>query len=234
MQLRVGRLARAHGLKGAIKVELYTDEPARRFVPGARFALQVPTSSKWHGKSIELVELRLYNGSPGAFFAGVSDRTEAESLVKAVLWVEQDATELPTEPDAWYVHQLAGLEVWRDGDRIGRVVRVDPLPAQDMLIVEHDGREVMVPFVKEIVPEVDLRAGRITVTPPPGLFEELDPEPAAESQPAAEPQPADAKAEPDATATDAQAEPDASATDAQAEPDASATDDEQADPTDRA
>ena len=224
-QLRVGRLTRAHGLKGAIKIELYTDDPGRRFVPGARFALQVPTSSKWHGKSIELVELRIYNGSPVAFFAGVSDRTEAESLVKAVLWVEQDATELPTEPDAWYVHQLAGLEVWRDGGRIGRVVRVDPLPAQDMLIVEHDGREVMVPFVKEIVPEVDLRAGRITVTPPPGLFEELEPEPAAESQPA----------EPDALATDAQAEPDASATDdEQAEPDASATDDEQADPTDRA
>ncbi|HET8868002.1 MAG TPA: hypothetical protein VFM87_06690, partial [Agrococcus sp.] len=89
----------------------------------------------------------------------------------------------------------------------------------------HDGREVMVPFVKEIVPEVDLRAGRITVTPPPGLFEELEPEPAAESQ----------QAEPDAIATDAQAEPDASATDDEhAEPDASATDDEQADPTDRA
>lgn len=214
MQLRVGRLARAHGLKGAIKVELYTDEPGRRFVPGARFALQVPTSSKWHGKSIELVELRIYNGSPVAFFAGVTDRTEAESLIKAVLWVEQDATELPVEPDAWYVHQLAGLEVWRDGARIGRVVRVDPLPAQDMLIVEHDDREVMVPFVKAIVPEVDLRAGRITVTPPAGLFEELEPEaeaPDAEAQPDAEPE-----------------------TDAQAEPDASDTDDEQADSTDRA
>lgn len=173
-QLRVGRLARAHGLKGAIKVELYTDEPERRFVPGARFALQVPTSSKWHGKSIELLELRVYNGSPVAFFAGVTDRTEAESLIKAVLWVEQDATELPAEPDAWYVHQLAGLGVWRDGERIGRVIRVDPLPAQDMLIVEHRGEEVMVPFVKAIVPEVDLRAGRITVTPPPGLFEELE------------------------------------------------------------
>ena len=53
-QLRVGRLTRAHGLKGAIKVELYTDDPARRFTPGARFVLQVPTSSKWHGKTLEL------------------------------------------------------------------------------------------------------------------------------------------------------------------------------------
>jgi 16S rRNA processing protein RimM len=185
-QLRVGRLSRAHGLKGAIKVELYTDDPGRRFVPGARFALQVPTSSKWHGKSIELVELRVYNGTPVAFFAGVNDRTEAESLVKAVLWVEQDATELPAEPDAWYVHQLAGLEVWREDERIGRVVRVDPMPAQDMLIIDRGGEEVMVPFVKAIVPEVDLRAGRITITPPPGLLEALegdDDEPAAADAP---------------------------------------------------
>ncbi|GEK78766.1 ribosome maturation factor RimM [Agrococcus baldri] len=208
-QLRVGRLSRAHGLKGAIKIELYTDDPGRRFVPGARFALQVPTSSKWHGKSLELVELRVYNGSPVGFFAGVTDRTEAESLVKAVLWIEQDATELSSEPEAWYVHQLAGLDVWRDGARIGRVVRVDALPAQDMLIVETQGNEVMVPFVKAIVPEVDLRAGRITVTPPAGLFEELEPEadaPAAEA-PAADESPGD---EPGATEPADGAEPDAS------------------------
>ena len=173
-QLRVGRLTRAHGLKGAIKVELYTDDPERRFTPGARVALQVPTSSKWHGKTLELLELRVYNGTPVAFFAGVTDRTEAESLVKAVLWIDQDPTEVSTEPDAWYVHQLAGLEVWRDGARIGRVVRVDPMPAQDMLIIEIDGTEAMVPFVKAIVPEVDLRAGRIVITPPPGLLEELE------------------------------------------------------------
>jgi len=173
-QLRVGRLTRAHGLKGAIKVELYTDDPARRFTPGAKFVLQVPTSSKWHGKTLELLELRVYNGTPVAFFVGVTDRTEAESLVKAVLWIDQDTTEVSTEPDAWFVHQLAGLEVWRDGARIGRVVRVDPMPSQDMLIIDIDGTEAMVPFVKAIVPEVDLRAGRIVVTPPPGLLEELD------------------------------------------------------------
>lgn len=209
-QLRVGRLARAHGLKGAIKIELYTDDPGRRFVPGARFALQVPTSSKWHGKSLELLELRVYNGSPVGFFEGVTDRTEAESLVKAVLWVEQDPTELPVEPDAWYVHQLAGLEVWRDGARIGRVVRVDAMPAQDMLIVDHGGREVMVPFVKAIVPEVDLRAGRLTVTPPPGLFEELDQDEESSGE-------SDAPAEADASVeTESSADADGAATPDQA------------------
>ena len=179
-QLRVGRLVKAHGLKGALKLELYTDDPARRFTPGATFTLQVPTTSLWHGKTLELVELRWYNTHPVAFFKDVADRTAAESLVKAILWVEQDAAELPVEEDAWYDHQLVGLGVIRDGVRVGTVTRVDHLPAQDLLTVKTDEGEVLVPFVKAIVPTVDVKAGTMTVTPPPGLFEQLpddDPEP---------------------------------------------------------
>jgi 16S rRNA processing protein RimM len=172
-QLRVGRLTKAHGLKGALKLELYTDDPEHRFVPGAQFSLQVPTGSKWHGKSIELAELRWYNGQPVGFFAGVTDRTEAETLVKAILWVDQDSTELPEEDDAWYDHQLAGLKVVRDGQAVGTIARVDHLPAHDLLAVKTEAGEVLVPFVKAIVPTVDIAAGIVTVTPPAGLFEEL-------------------------------------------------------------
>ena len=143
-QLRVGRLVKAHGLKGAIKLELYTDDPERRFVPGAEFSLQVPESSPWHGKHLVLRELRWYNGHPVGFFDGVDDRTAAEGLVKAILWVEHVDQESP-EPDAWYDHQLVGLAVVRDGVKIGEVTHVDHLPAQDLLIVKTKGREVMVP-----------------------------------------------------------------------------------------
>lgn len=169
-QLRVGRLTKAHGLKGAIKLELYTDDPERRFVPGAEFSLQVPTGSKWHGKTIRLAEMRWYNGHPVGFFEGVTDRTEAETLIKAILWVDQDDT---VEEDAWYDHQLVGLRVLREGTEVGTIARVDHLPAQDLLAVKtHDG-EVLVPFVSAIVPEVDVKAGTVTVTPPPGLFEDV-------------------------------------------------------------
>ncbi|GAA1753640.1 ribosome maturation factor RimM [Agromyces humatus] len=182
-QLRVGRLTKAHGLKGAIKLELYTDDPERRFVPGAEFSLQVPAGSPWHGKHLTLRELRWYNGHPVGFFEGVDDRTAAESLAKAILWVSHTDDEAG-EPDAWYDHQLIGLSVLRDGVRIGEVTHVDHLPAQDLLIVRVDaeragGREVMVPFVGAIVPEVDLEAGTLTVTPPAGLFEEVVDEAAA-------------------------------------------------------
>lgn len=179
-QVRVGRLTKAHGLKGALKIELYTDDPDRRFTPGATFDLQVPTSSPWHGKTLELVELRWYNGNPVGFFVGVTDRDAAESLAKAILWVDHDPALLPDEPDAWYDYQLVGLRALRDGAEVGTVARVDHLPAQDLLAIATASGEVLVPFVAAIVPSVDIAAGTVTLTPPPGLFEELpddDPEP---------------------------------------------------------
>jgi 16S rRNA processing protein RimM len=172
-QLRVGRLTKAHGLKGALKLELFTDEPERRFVPGATFTLQVPTSSPWHGKTIELTELRWYNSHPVGFFVGVDDRETAETLVRAILWVDHDVTELPAESDAWYDHQLVGLRALRDGVDVGRVARVDHLPAQDLLAIDTGSGEVLVPFVSAIVPAVDVAAGTVTLTPPPGLFEDI-------------------------------------------------------------
>ena len=170
----MGRLTKAHGLKGAIKVELFTDDPGRRFVPGAVFTLQVPTSSPWHGKTLELIELKWYNSHPVAFFKDIGDRTTAESVIKAILWVDQDLTEESGEDDAWFDHQLVGLTVLRDGVKVGTVARVDHLPAQDLIAVKvASGDEVLVPFVKAIVTNVDVKAGTMTVDPPIGLFEEL-------------------------------------------------------------
>lgn len=188
-QLRVGRLTKAHGLKGAIKVELYTDAPEKRFVPGAVFSLQVPTSSRWHGKTLELNELKWYNSHAVAFFKGVSDRTEAESLIKAILWIDQDLAEASEEEDAWFDHQLVGLRVIRDGVEVGTVSQIDHFPAQDLLTVATASGDVLVPFVKAIVTAVDVTAGTMTVTPPNGLFEELpDDEPEAASSPDAAPE----------------------------------------------
>ncbi|WP_225735822.1 ribosome maturation factor RimM [Gulosibacter chungangensis] len=177
-QLRVGRLSKAHGLKGALKLELYTDEPEKRFVPGASFSLQVPSTSPWKGKKLVLRELRWFNEAPVGFFEDVTDRTTAETLVKAILWVDQDDAE-ELDPDTWYDHQLIDLEVVLDGKVVGKVTRVNHLPAQDLLEIETPNGSVMVPFVKAIVPEVNIAAGTITVTPPRGLFDAENAENAA-------------------------------------------------------
>lgn len=173
-KLRVGRLLKAHGLKGAIKLELYTDSPNERFVPGAVLELQVPEESPWFGKSVTVTELKWFNSSPVLFLKDVSDRTQAETLIKAILLVEQPLDVSPQEPDAWYDHQLAGLKVMRDGAEIGTLLRVEHMPAQDLLVIKTEEAEVLLPFVKAFVPKVDVQAGVIEITPPGGLFEQIE------------------------------------------------------------
>lgn len=181
--LRVGRLTKPHGLKGGIKLELFTDNPELRFVPGAVFHLQVPEESPWYGRAITLRELRWFNEAPVGFFAEVSDRTEAESIVRAILWIDEQTVAAGVEDNAWYDHQLVGLDVVRadadaDADdslvKLGTVAEVQHFPAQDLLAVSTDAGTVLVPFVEAIVPSVDLAAGVVRLTPPRGLFDEVD------------------------------------------------------------
>ncbi|MGO3148072.1 MAG: ribosome maturation factor RimM [Leucobacter sp.] len=174
--LRVGRLSKPHGLKGGLKLEMYTDNPELRFVPGAQFHLQVPEDSSWFGKKITLTELRWFNTVPVGFFTEVPDRTAAESIVRAILWIDEAAVAAGTEDNAWYDHELVGLDVVRttaDGARqkLGTVAEVQHFPAQDLLAVTTDNGIVLVPFVEAIVPQVDLAAGVVTMTPPSGLFD---------------------------------------------------------------
>jgi 16S rRNA processing protein RimM len=164
-------LVKAHGLKGAIKLELYTDSPDQRFQPGQVLELQVPETSGWFGKTIKVLELRFYNQSPVLFLEGIDDRSKAETLIKAILLIETDIDALPEEPEAWYDHQLVGLKALVGVNVVGIVARVDHLPAQDLLAIETSNGEVLVPFVKQIVPEVNVALGQVTLTPPNGLFE---------------------------------------------------------------
>jgi 16S rRNA processing protein RimM len=170
----VGRLLKAHGLKGAIKLELYTDSPNERFQKGSVLQLQVPGESPWFGKTVTVQELKWFNTSPVLFLEGITDRDQAEGLIKAILLIDQPLDVLPSEPEAWYDHQLVGLKVMRDGNEIGSVLRVDHMPAQDLLAIKVGDSEVLLPFVKAFVPKVDVTAGLIEITPPGGLFEELE------------------------------------------------------------
>jgi 16S rRNA processing protein RimM len=174
VELRVARLVRAHGLKGGLKLEVYTDDPELRFTPGSEFTLQVPTDSLWWGKTVKLVSIREVNSSPVAFFEGIEDRETAESIVKAILWIEHDPATRPTEKNAWFDHELVGLDVVREGVKLGTISRLEHFPAQDLLVVDTEGGEVLLPFVEAFVPQVDIAAGSVSITPPGGLFEPLD------------------------------------------------------------
>ncbi len=165
----VGRIGRAHGIHGLVSVDVRTDEPELRLAPGA----VLMTDPEARGP-LTVVEGRVHSGRLLLRLDGVDDRTQAEALRGTDLIVEIDPSELPEGDDEWYDHQLVGLAaVGRDGTAYGSVSEVVHLPMQDMLAVRTDaGVEVLVPFVAELVPEVDMVAGRVVLDPPGGLFEE--------------------------------------------------------------
>jgi len=174
MQLVVGRIGRAHGIRGEVGVEVRTDDPDLRFADGAQLATDPPERGP-----LTVVATRWHSGRLLVRFKGLDDRTAAENLRGTMLVIEVDESERPQDPDEFYDHQLVGLRVITTaGDEVGEVAEVLHLPAQDVLAIKRtDGVEVLVPFVQELVPAVDLDRGSVTVDPRPGL---LDPEAADE------------------------------------------------------
>jgi 16S rRNA processing protein RimM len=109
-------------------------------------------------------------------FEGVHDRNGAEALRNTLLIAEVDPDVTPEDPVEFYDHQLIDLDVVTvDGREVGRITEISHLPYQDLLVVGRpDGSEVLVPFVTEIVPEIDLEEQRAVIDPPPGLLDEAD------------------------------------------------------------
>lgn len=173
MQLVVARIGRAHGVKGEVSVEVRTDEPELRLGPGARLATDPASAGP-----LTISSGRVHSGRLLLSFEGVPDRNAAEALRNTLLIAEIDPAELPDDPEEFYDHQLADLDVYTpDGGHVGRVTEVAHLPGQDLLVVrQEDGGEAMIPFVTEIVPEIDLEQQRVVIDPPPGLLDESGPQ----------------------------------------------------------
>ncbi|MFF8944701.1 ribosome maturation factor RimM [Streptomyces sp. NPDC014864] len=169
MQLVVARVGRAHGIKGEVTVEVRTDEPELRLGPGAVLATDPASAGP-----LTIESGRVHSGRLLLRFEGVRDRNAAEALRNTLLIAEVDPAETPEEEDEYYDHQLIDLDVvTEDGTEVGRITEISHLPSQDLFIVERpDGSEVMIPFVQEIVTEIDLEEQRAVVAPPPGLIDD--------------------------------------------------------------
>lgn len=164
MQLTVATIGRAHGLKGEVALDLRTEAPEERLAVGT-----VLTTDPAAAGPLTVVRTRIQAGRWVVSFREVTDRTAAEGLRGVQLVVEAPASE---EDDAWYPHELVGLRAeLADGTVVGEVVGLEHLPAQDALLVrEPDGSRTLVPFVRAIVPVVDVAGGRVVLDPPAGLL----------------------------------------------------------------
>ena len=173
MQLVVGRISRPHGVRGELAVDVRTDDPELRLAAGTVLATEPAavgpltiTRSRWH------------SGKLLVSFAGGADRGDADQLRGVLLVVDSAELEESPDPDEFRDHQLIGLTVVGPGDEhVGEVTDVLHY-GQDLLVIKgagaRSGTEIMVPFVTELVPEVDLASGRIVIDPPAGLLDPQD------------------------------------------------------------
>lgn len=176
MQVKVARIGKPHGIRGEVTVQLFTDDPDTRFAPGARLTVQTATAEDAAvvpSGELEVSKARWNKQILVVGFTAVTDRNAAEALRGSQLFVDGESED--DGDDAWYEHELLDMEVLVPGEgrRIGVVTGLRTMPHQDLLQVtlDADGREVDVPFVQEIVAEIDEDARTVLVTPPPGLLE---------------------------------------------------------------
>jgi 16S rRNA processing protein RimM len=175
----VGRIGRAHGLRGEVSVIPWTDTPDERFVAGVALTVGDGQGRVLPDAPPLVIETaRVHSGRWLLGFLDVVDRNGAESLHGRTLMLPALARPTITDPDEFYDSDLVGLTArTADGVALGRVTDVVHGPVGDYLVLgiadAADGpvREHLVPFVAAIVPVVDVAGATVTVDPPEGLFD---------------------------------------------------------------
>ena len=171
VEVVVGRIAKAHGLRGDVVVDVRTDEPDLRFAPGARLRAAPRPGSHFAHPALTVATARAHGATLVVRFAELAGRDESEAARGVLLYADLDPAARPEDPEEFYDHQLVGLAAYDvSGAPLGEVTAVVHGGAQDLLTIRTpDGRDTLVPFVTALVPEVDLEAGRVVVADRPGL-----------------------------------------------------------------
>ena len=160
----MGRVTRAHGVRGEVAV-LVLSEVQGRFEPGSRLLLQ-------NGRTLTVRSNRAHRSRLLVRFEGIPDRTAAEPLAGEYLFV--DRSEVPAAPeDAFWPHDLEGSEVVTESGRsLGRIAEIVHGEANDVWVAAEGEREILVPALKDVVASVDVAAKRVVVREIPGLIED--------------------------------------------------------------
>ena len=162
----VARVARPHGRRGEVILNLETDFPEQRFAPGKRVVIRRGAVSE----ALVVRSVWFMKARPVVGFEGFESIDDAETLAGRELRVPADElAELP--PGVFYHHDLVGCRVeTAGGDAVGEVVGVEGGGEASRLVVATTRGEELIPLVREMVPVVDPRARRIVIAAPDGLL----------------------------------------------------------------
>lgn len=171
MELVIGRVVKTHGVRGELVVDVRTDSPGERFAPGVRLRGRRPRDAGGATDEYVVTAARPHAGRLLLSLDGVHGRDAANALRGTLFVINAADVDSGDDPDEFYDHELIGLPVTTvDGAEVGTLADVLHLPGGEVLSVTTPaGAEVLVPFVREIVPEVS-RDG-IVIDPPDGLIE---------------------------------------------------------------
>lgn len=171
IEVVVGRIGKPHGLRGEVTIDVRTDEPDRRFKPGASLRAQPPEGSASRLRALTVARSRWHQQVLLLTFEEIDGRDAAEAARGIVLHATLGPEDAPEDPEEYYDHQLIGLTAYDEsGTHLGELTAVVHGSAQDLLTIRTlDGRNALVPFVAALVPEVDLEAGRVVIADRPGL-----------------------------------------------------------------
>ncbi len=166
MLLTVARIGRAHGVLGEVTIEVRTDGPDERFYIGS-----VLTTEPASFGPLKIKSVRNHNGTLLLAFENVTDRNQAEKLRDVLLKADVDIDAPGIDEDDFHIQQLLGCQVFTtEGIEVGPVTDLVPLPGQDLLAINYQGRELLIPFVHELVPTVDVKNKRIEIVAQEGLL----------------------------------------------------------------
>ena len=169
---RVGRVRRAHGIRGELVVELLTDEPDAIFASGRRvFAGDRAGDVARDCQELRVLRATPFKGGLIVAFEGIPDKTAADLWRDRYLLVPESEVTPPGD-DELFIHDLVGMRVSKGGETIGEVIEVFELPQGIVMDVRRpDGKTVMLPFDDNTVTEVDSAARIIEVDPVDGLLD---------------------------------------------------------------
>lgn len=161
-RLLVGRIGAAHGIKGDVRIQSFTEDP---------LALQgyCPLSTNRPGLMITIASARTTTNVLVARIEGVNDRSAAEKLNGVELYIDRDRLPQTEDEDDFYHADLIGLRAQlTDGTALGEIIAVPNFGAGDLLEIrdKRTGDTYLFPFIKKVVPEVRLADGYVTIAPP--------------------------------------------------------------------
>lgn len=169
----VGRVRKAHGIRGDLVVEPITDEPDAVFAPGRRVFAGTPAGDPAKdGRALHVATAQPFKGGYIVHFDEIVDRTIAETWRDRYLFAPADEL-APLGEDEVYVHDLPGMRVrLASGEDVGTVVGTYELPQGLTLDVEREkGNTVLIPYDR-VVTSVDRDLRLIVIDPPRGLLDE--------------------------------------------------------------